>query len=303
MQAVKMDCQAFPGIWRLDLEVEKWDLYTKYRENTGKEHIRGEELPDGYYYLVVHVWIRNSKGEYLISQRAADCTIFPLKWECTGGSVIKGENSIEGAIRETKEEVGITLLPGQGELLFSKICGEIDGTRFNNIMDVWLFNYDGEVSLDNATTAEVADFRWMKTDEIKELYDRGDFVNTMDYFFCAFDTYKPDYSSIIGSIVKGNVDRPLGSFHPRHKEMAYPLNYGYVDGILAGDGAEQDVYIFGTDKPLDRFEGKVVAVFHRFNDVEDKWIVSLDGKDIPDEIILGDISFQEQFFYGKLYRE
>ncbi|MCI8751967.1 MAG: inorganic pyrophosphatase [Lachnospiraceae bacterium] len=84
--------------------------------------------------------------------------------------------------------------------------------------------------------------------------------------------------------------------------MAYPLNYGYVDGILAGDGAEQDVYIFGTAKPLDRFEGKVVAVFHRFNDVEDKWIVSLDGKDIPDEIILGDISFQEQFFYGKLYR-
>ena len=46
-----------------------------------------------------------------------------------------------------------------------------------------------------------------------------------------------------------------------------------------------------------------MAVFHRFNDVEDKWIVSLDGKDIPDEIILGDISFQEQFFYGKLYRK
>jgi len=285
------------------LETEKWDLYTIYRKNTGKEHIRGEELPDGYYHLVVHVWIRNSKGEYLISQRAANRPTFPLMWECVGGSVIKGESSIEGAIRETKEEVGINLLPGQGELLFSKIRIEIDGKKFNDIMDVWLFNYDGEPALKDATTDEVADCRFMKTDEIKELYDSGKFVNTLDYFFCAFNTYKPDYKSIIGNIVKGNVDRPLGSCHPRHKKMVYPVNYGYVEGILAGDGAEQDVYIFGTDKPLDSFEGKVVAVFHRFNDVEDKWIVSLDGNDIPDEIILGDISFQEQFFYGKLYRE
>lgn len=285
------------------MEVEKWDLYTKYRENTGKEHIRGKELPDGYYHLVVHVWIRNSKGEYLISQRAADRPAFPLMWECVGGSVIKGESSIEGAIRETKEEVGVNLLPEQGELLFSKLRGEIDGKKFNDIMDVWLFNYDGEFSLKDATTAEVADCRWMKTDEIRKLYDMGEFVNTLDYFFCAFNTYKQDYSSIIGSIVKGNVDRPLGSCHPRHKNMVYPVNYGYVDGVLVGDGAEQDVYIFGTDKPLDKYEGKVVAVFHRFDDIEDKWIVSLDGNDIPDEIILGDISFQEQFFYGKLYRK
>lgn len=62
------------------------------------------------------------------------------------------------------------------------------------------------------------------------------------------------------------------------------------------------MYVFGTDEPLKRFEGKVVKVFHRFNDLEDKWIVSLDGQDIPDEKVLGDIAFQEQFFYGKLYR-
>lgn len=72
--------------------------------------------------------------------------------------------------------------------------------------------------------------------------------------------------------------------------------------MIAGDGEEQDAYVFGTDEPITRFEGKVIAVYHRFDDVEDKWIVSLDGKDIPDEIILGDIAFQEQFFYGKLFR-
>lgn len=113
---------------------------------------------------------------------------------------------------------------------------------------------------------------------------------------------EPDYSGIIGSMVKGTVDRPIGTTHPQHPDMRYPINYGYVDGVFAGDGAEQDVYVFGTDEPLVHFEGKVIAVYHRFDDVEDKWIVSLTGEDIADETILRDIAFQEQFFHGKLYR-
>lgn len=107
---------------------------------------------------------------------------------------------------------------------------------------------------------------------------------------------------LIGKVVRGKIDRPIGSSHPRHPEMIYPINYGYVDGIFAGDGAEQDVYVFGTDKPIESFEGKVIAVYHRFNDVEDKWIVSLDGSDYSDEKILQTIHFQEQYFEGELIR-
>ena len=110
-----------------------------------------------------------------------------------------------------------------------------------------------------------------------------------------------DYSGIIGTAVKGKIDRPLGSRHPRHKELLYPINYGFVDGVLAGDGAEQDVYVFGTDKPLATFEGTVIAVYHRLNDVEDKWIVSLDDKSYTGEQILNAIAFQEQYFMGELY--
>ncbi len=65
--------------------MEKWDLYTKYRERTGLEHTRGEEIPSGYYHLAVHVWIKNSRGEYVIARRAADRPTYPLKWECPGG--------------------------------------------------------------------------------------------------------------------------------------------------------------------------------------------------------------------------
>lgn len=115
-----------------------------------------------------------------------------------------------------------------------------------------------------------------------------------------------DYSGIIGKSVKGKIDRPLGTSHPHHKEMIYPINYGYVDGVFAGDGAEQDVYIFGTDKPLKSFEGKVIAVYHRLNDVEVKWIVALDSAadkiSYTDQEILKAISFQEQYFMGELYR-
>ena len=115
------------------------------------------------------------------------------------------------------------------------------------------------------------------------------------------DIVTADYRDVLGSSVKGTIDRPLGSAHPRHPEMIYPINYGYVDGVFAGDGAEQDVYVFGTDQPLKTFTGKVVAVYHRLNDNEDKWIVSLNGEMISKEDILNAIEFQEQYFMGELY--
>lgn len=56
-------------------------------------------------------------------------------------------------------------------------------------------------------------------------------------------------------IVEVKVDRPIGSYHPKHKEIYYSVNYGYVPNIIAGDGEEQDVYILGVSEPLDEFIG------------------------------------------------
>jgi Inorganic pyrophosphatase len=108
--------------------------------------------------------------------------------------------------------------------------------------------------------------------------------------------------TIIGKTVRGIIDRPLGSCHPSFPDMVYPINYGYIEGVIADDGEEQDAYVFGTDKPIDTFEGKVIAVYHRFNDVEDKWIVSLDGSDYSDDEILESIHFQEKYYEGELIR-
>ena len=107
---------------------------------------------------------------------------------------------------------------------------------------------------------------------------------------------------VIGSMVTGTIDRPIGSRHPRHPDMMYPVNYGYVDGVFADDGENQDAYVLGTDEPIESFEGKVIAVWHRLDDVEDKWVVSLDDSDYDDEEILRAIHFQEQYFEGELVR-
>ena len=163
--------------------MELWDLYNEHRELTGCDHIRGEEVPQGFYHLVVHIWIHNSKGEYLISQRSADRPNCPLMWECVGGSVTKGEDSLTGALRETKEEVGLTLSPEDGKLVYSVVGRVVNGVKFTDIVDVWLFEYDGPVSLDQATTKEVAQTAWMTKEQIRELYDTGKLVHTLGYFF------------------------------------------------------------------------------------------------------------------------
>jgi 8-oxo-dGTP pyrophosphatase MutT (NUDIX family) len=108
-------------------------------------------------------------------------------WECVGGSVTAGEDSLTGALREAFEEVGIKLDPDCGRVVFSRVRDVIGGKRFGDIMDVWLFDFDGDADLDAATTDEVANARWMRRDEIRALYDEGKLVHTLDYFFTDFN--------------------------------------------------------------------------------------------------------------------
>ena len=78
----------------------------------------------------------------------------------------------------------------------------------------------------------------------------------------------------IGDIVKVIVDGPLGTYHPEHKDLYYPINYGYIEGIMAPDGEEQDAYILGVNKAVDSFTGRIIAIIHRLDDIEEKWVVA-----------------------------
>lgn len=166
--------------------MEIWDLYNLNREVIGS-HIRGTELPKNGYHLVVHVWLQDSQGRYLMTQRSPQKATFPSFWECVGGSVLQGENSIDAAVRETEEEIGVRFSADDGKLLFTKVRGTVDGKRYNDIVDVWLFHYDGAVNVaENATTDEVAQVCWMRRDEIAQLREEGKLVYSikdLDYFF------------------------------------------------------------------------------------------------------------------------
>ena len=99
-----------------------------------------------------------------------------------------------------------------------------------------------------------------------------------------------------GQLVHIMIDRPMNSYHPEHKDLFYPVNYGYIEGIIAPDGEEQDVYVLGIDHPVKEFTGKVIAIIHRFNDVEDKWVAVPEDKTMTAEEIMEQVRFQEQYF-------
>ena len=101
---------------------------------------------------------------------------------------------------------------------------------------------------------------------------------------------------MIGKTVTVIIDRPLGSYHPKYTDMIYPINYGFVEGIIAPDGEEQDAYVLGIDYPIEKFTGKVIAIVHRTNDVEDKWVVASANMTFSKEEIEKKVAFQEKYF-------
>lgn len=105
-----------------------------------------------------------------------------------------------------------------------------------------------------------------------------------------------EVKSVFGKIVSVTVDRPLGSYHPKHKDMYYPINYGYIEGIMAPDGEEHDAYILGIDVPVKTFMGKIIAVIHRNDDVEEKWVVCPENLNFSEEEIRKQVDFQEKYF-------
>ena len=106
---------------------------------------------------------------------------------------------------------------------------------------------------------------------------------------------------MIGDIVKVIVDRPLGSYHPNHKDIYYSVNYGYIPNVIAPDGEEQDAYILGVHEPVSEFVGKVIAIIHRLDDVEDKWVVAPEHLSFTKEEIMSQTAFQEQYFKTEIW--
>lgn len=161
--------------------MEKINLYNNKKELLNKEFIRelGEPQP-GEYKLSTHVWIINEKKELLIQKRSSTRKSNPSKWAFTGGAVDFGETSVEGALREVKEELGINIDSDSIELLLTL-------KREHDFVDVWLIDKSIDICDVIIQKEEVSEVKYVSFEKLELMIKNGEFVPSVKLYF---DTFK-----------------------------------------------------------------------------------------------------------------
>lgn len=281
---------------------EFWDIYDGNKKKTGRLATRDNyEFKENEYHIAVEGVIINSKNQMLITKRAPHKR-FPNKWECNGGSVLAGETSLEGMIRELKEEIGVEF--SKKDAIFLKDIKREEGKFY--FKDYWVFKKDVKDEEITFPDGEATDFKWVTVEEFEQMRKTGETVPvatdfTIEDFKKAIELQPIDTYKYIGNEVEVKIDRALGSMHPKHG-FEYAVNYGYVPNTISGDGEELDCYVLGIDEPIQEFKGKCIAVIHRINDNDDKLIIAPNGEDFTDEQIRKLTNFQEQYFQSEIIR-
>lgn len=161
--------------------MEKMNLYNNKKELIEKEFIRESGEPEeGEYKLSVHVWIINDQKEFLIQKRSRNRKVNPSKWGFTGGGVDFGETSVEGALRETKEELNINTNKDNIELILSF-------KREHDFVDVWLIRQNVKISDITLQKEEISEVKYVSFNELKEMIKNEEFVPAVNLYF---DTFK-----------------------------------------------------------------------------------------------------------------
>ena len=160
--------------------MELWDIYDNNRNHTGRTHVRGDPLTKGDYHIVVLVWIVNHFGHILLTKRHPD-KHWPNMWECTGGCVIAGEDSLSGAIREAKEEIGLLLDPSLGRLIKNYI-------GMDTIYDAWLFIEDVDLNHVRFQPGEITDAMFVNKALLQSMFDKNQIVPTLEFILELIET-------------------------------------------------------------------------------------------------------------------
>ena len=147
---------------------EYWDIYDKNRVFQNRTIKRGEPFAEGEYYVCCEVWLTNSKGETLVTQRHPSKKAGGL-WEFVGGGVLAGETTIEAAAREVKEEIGISLTPNELTLLHVY-------RQRNYFMDIYLVRKDVDIENIVLDKTETIDAKWVSKEELQIMIEQQQFV-------------------------------------------------------------------------------------------------------------------------------
>ncbi|HWR09307.1 NUDIX hydrolase [Sporomusa sp.] len=156
--------------------MEFWDILDVTGNKTGRTIWRGQAFQAGEYHLVVHVHIINKQGEFLIQKRSLTKAVLPGVWDITSGAVLSGEDSLAGAIRETEEELGISLCP-EKFLMITRL------KRKNNFVDIWAAFSD--VSLDDVVmqVGEVDEVKFVNADDMMNIIFSPEYPKYREYIY------------------------------------------------------------------------------------------------------------------------
>ncbi len=113
--------------------------------------------------------------------------------------------------------------------------------------------------------------------------------------FIVYTLRKALVKSYLGKTVTIKIDRPIGSVHPDHPGLTYPINYGYIPNVFGPDGKKLDVYLLGVSVPVEEYTARVIGIVHRHNDTEDKLVAAPEGFPFDQKNISEAIRFQEQY--------
>ena len=151
------------------------DVYDKAGVKTGKTVPRETHLTPDDYFLVADAIVRNKDGLYLSTKRDPKKLLDGGKWEFTTGWAQAGENSLEAAIRELDEEIGVKASPRTGKRFGQIILENKD--FFNFIVDIWLFNIDLEISDITLREGETVDVLFFDKKAILKMQSDGIFLS------------------------------------------------------------------------------------------------------------------------------
>ena len=148
--------------------MEYWDLYDAERKPLGRTHARGDKFNDGEYYVCCEIWVVNSEGKLLTTQRHPDKKC-GNQWEFTGGGTLAGETTVQSAVRELFEETGIKAEENELKLLTTY-------AHKNYFQDIFIVKKD--VAIDDLVLQpeETVDAKWASDEEIKRMIDAGEMV-------------------------------------------------------------------------------------------------------------------------------